>query len=456
MKKFQIKNFRLKIAATGLLLLLAYSGHAQTARDTGKYTFSLQQAIDFAQKSQLQIQNALIDEQIAGYKVKETVGIGLPQISGSFDVKDFVDLPTSLIPAEFFGGPPGTYIGVKFGTQYNATAGVTASQLVFNSDYLVGLQATRTYLELAQKATQRSRIEVTAAVTKAYYTVLVNEERGKLLEANITRLKKLMEDTKVLNDNGLVEKLDLDRITVAYNNLLVEQEKINRLLGLTRAMLKFQMGMDQQAALTLTDKLDAITFQPGEITDKFDYSKRIEYSLFETQRNIARLQLKRNRMSYLPSMFLYGSAQANAYRSEFDIFDTKKGWYPTVLIGGTINVPIFDGLQKHYRIQQSKLELLKAENNLQFLQQSIDLERSSSGASLQNASSSLETQKRNIALAEDIYKVAKTKYDQGVGSNLEVMTAETSLKEAQTAYFSALYDALVAKVDYDKASGNIK
>jgi outer membrane protein TolC len=449
--KFKIQNS--KVGTAFIILLLSNFCFAQAPRDTGKYSFSLQQAIDFAMKSQLQVQNAQYDEQIANEKVKETVGIGLPQINGSFDVKDFVDLPTSLIPAEFFGGPPGTYMSVKFGTQYNAAAGVSASQLVFNSDYLVGLQATKTYLELTRKATKRSKIETTAAVSKAYYSALVNEERKKLVDANVSRLKKLFDDTKTLNDNGFVEKIDLDRITVAYNNLLVEQEKIQRLLGLTNTLLKYQMGMDQMATLILTDKLSEINLQQALPADKFDYSQRVEYSLMQTQKTIAQLQLKRNKMSYLPTMFLYGSATANAYRQKFDIFDTKKGWYPTILIGGTINVPIFDGLQKNYRIQQSKLEILKAENNLKFMQQSIDMELASSRINLQNAAASLETQKKNIELAEEVYKIAKIKYEQGVGSNLEVLTAETSLKESQTNYFSALYDAVISKIDYDKATG---
>jgi outer membrane protein TolC len=155
-------------------------------------------------------------------------------------------------------------------------------------------------------------------------------------------------------------------------------------------------------------------------------------------------------------MFLYGSATANAYRQKFDFFDTKLGWYPTILVGATINIPIFDGLQKNYRIQQSKMNLLKADNNLKSIQQTIDLDRASAQINLQNASSTLEMQKKNIELAEEVYKVSKIKYDQGVGSNLEVTTAETALKESQTNYFSALYDALISKVDYDKANGTIK
>lgn len=417
------------------------------------YSFSLQQAIDYALQNQLTVQNAVLDEQLAQKKVKEVLGIGLPQVSGSFDVKDFIELPTSLIPAEFFGGPPGTYLGVKFGTQYNASAAINASQLVFSSDYLVGLQATKVYLELSQKATVRTKIETAAAVQKAYYMVLVNDERMKLVDANLARLKKLMDDTKVLNENGFVEKVDLDRITVAHNNLLVEKEKITKLFDLAKTLLKYQLGMEQGAELQLTDKLDAVNFKLEITMDKFDYTKRVEYSLFQTQLALSQLQLKKDKLSYLPSFVLYGSVSANAYRDKFNFFDTKLGWYPTALIGGTISLPIFSGGQNHYRLQQSKIALLKAQNDLKFIQQIIDLDLANARIALQNASASLDIQKKNIELAESVYKTTKLKFEQGVGSSLEVINAETLLKEAQINYYNALYDALVAKTDYDKANG---
>ncbi|TAL57775.1 MAG: TolC family protein [Bacteroidetes bacterium] len=431
---------------------------ASEAQGMGPFSFSLQQAIDFAMKNQTQMQNTGYDEQIAKHKVKETIGIGLPLIHGNVGAQDFLEIPTSVLPANAFNpfASPDELMAVQFGTQYSASAGIEASQLVFSSDYLVGLQASKTFLELSRKAVQRTRVETSVAVSKAYYTVLLNEERMKLIDANISRLKKLMDDTQVLNTNGFVEKIDLDRITVAYNNLVVEKEKIQRLMGLGNSFLKFQMGMDQQANLSVADKLADIKLTPPADAGKIDYENRVEYSLMQSQKNISQLQLKRNKLTYLPSAALFGNASANAYRNKFNFFDAKLGWYPTLIIGARINVGIFDGLQTHHRIQQSKLEILKADNSLKMIQQGIDLEIASAKANLTNSASSLEIQKKNIELAESIYKAAKMKYEQGVGSNLEVMSAETGLKEAQTNYFSALYDALIAKVDYDKANGNIK
>lgn len=425
---------------------------------TAPTSFSLQQAIDYAMQNQKDIKNALIDEQIAKQKVNEITGLGLPQISSSFDVKDFLEIPTSLIPAEFFGGPPGSFAAVKFGTKYQATAGLEGSQLLFSGEYFLGLKASKVYQELTTKSTQRTKIETSAMVTKAYYTVLINQERTLLMDANIARVKKLVEDTKAFLENGLVEKIDFDRLTVTYNNLLTEQEKVNRLLSLGTYLLKYQIGLDINTAIVLTDKLADVKFDVSSIqaSDKFDYAKRIEFGLFETQLKLAQLELKKNRLSYLPTAFAYGSMSGSAQREKFDIFDHDKSWYPTALVGAKITLPILTGLQRNARYQQAKLKMMQSQNNLAFIQQSIDLELVSSLTNLQNASISLDVQKKNITLAEDVARVTKIKYEQGVGSNLEVVTAETALKEAQTNYYNALFDALVAKIDFDKANGSIK
>ncbi len=438
--------------------IASFAAFSQTNEAPAAYSFSLQQAVDFALQNQNNIKNALLDEEIAKNKVKEVFGMGLPQVNASFDIKDFLELPTSLIPAEFFGGPPGSFAAVQFGTPYQATAGLEASQLLFSGDYFLGLKASKVYMELSGKATQRSKIETASTVSKAYYTVLINQERILLMDANISRLKKTMDDTKALLDNGLVEKLDHDRLTVAYNNLVLEHEKIERLLKVGVYLLKYQMGMDINANLSLTDKLADVKFDVSSniATDKFDYAKRVEYSLYETQYHLAELDLKRNKYSFLPTAFAYASISGAAQRNTFSVFSTGYGWYPTALIGAKVTMPIFTGLQRNYKLQQSKLSLQKAENNMEFIKKSIDMELSSSTTILQNAAASLENQKKNMALAEDVFRVSKLKYDQGVGSNIEVIAAETALKESQTNYYNALFDALVAKIDFDKANGALK
>lgn len=429
-----------------------------TAQNTSEQlkNLSLKEAIDYALANNPNAKNSELDVDIARYKKNEIRGLGFPQISSSFDLKDYEKIPTQLLPGDFFG-KPGVYIPVQFGVRYNATGAIQASQIVFNSDYVIALQSSKSFLELSEKGYSRTQIETKVTVSKAYYSALINKERLKLVQANITRLKKLSEDTKLMYDGGVVEKIDVDRISVAYNNLLSEKEKIDRLIGLTESLLKFQIGMDLKTPINLTDSLylNDIPANGGVIAN-FDYKNRVEYSLLQSQKRLNELDIKKNRLKYLPSIVLYGNLSAQAQRNEFDFFDTNKKWFPIGIIGGTITLPIFDGFQTHYRTQQAKLNLVKTMNNIANLERGIDLEVQTAQTSYLNSLNSLNTQKANIELAQGIYDSAKKKYDQGIGSNIEVMNAETSLKEAQTNYYSALYEYYVAKVDLDKATGVIK
>ncbi|MGE0568806.1 MAG: TolC family protein, partial [Bacteroidia bacterium] len=292
----------------------------------------------------------------------------------------------------------------------------------------------------------------------AYYNVLVNRERFKLLDAQIARVKKLLDDTKSLKQNGFVEKIDVDRIQLTYNNLLTEKEKVQRFIGLTESLLKFQMGLDLQTPVTLSDSLNIKDVQVSDILipEKFDYENRIEYSLLQSQLKLNELDVKRGRMRQLPSLVAYGNFSEQAMSYKFDFTDTKQKWYPIGIVGVTLSLPIFDGLQNHYRKEQSQLNLIKTMNSMKYMESIINLEIQTSSTNYKNAVASLNTQQESIKLAEEIFDVAKKKYDQGVSAILEVTNAETSLQEAQTNFYNALYEYFTAKVDYDKATGVIK
>ncbi|HTM98591.1 MAG TPA: TolC family protein [Pedobacter sp.] len=439
-------------------------------------TFTLNQAISYAQTHQSSILNAQIDEQIAKNTVKQTIGIGLPQLSANADFNDFLKMPTSIFP-DFISplvykaftdnnvkdgnGNPitmpaglGGSTPVQFGTKYTSSASLQLTQLLFDGSYLVGLQASKTYKELSVKNTKRTKIETTVAVTKAYYSVLVSKEQLALIDANIERLKKTLNDTEQLFKNGFAEKIDVDRLTVLNNNLLTERENVIRLLALNVNLLKFQMGMTIGSTLSLTDQITTINVDSTPIlNDGQAYQKRIEYSLLLTQHKLNELDVKRYKSLFLPSLAAFGNTSANFQDNKFSNLYDKS--FPSTVIGLKLSIPLYSGGQKTYQLRNAKLESLKTQNNLINLQNSIDLEVSQAQTTYLNGQKSLENQQRNMDLAKEVLRVTKIKYEQGVGSSLEVTTAETSLKEAQNNYISALYDMLINKVNLDKALGNI-
>ena len=460
-----------------LLLCLSYTLSSRAQKADTIANFSLKEAIDYAQKHQSSVLNAQIDEQIAKNKVKETIGIGLPQLSGNASFQDFLQVPTTFLPdfispsvykvlehEEVKNGSgntiqapvagSGALFPAKFGSTYQSSAGLELTQLLFDGSYIVGLKASKTYKELSNRNLKRTRIETAVAVTKAYYSVLVSNEQLSLLDANLQRLKKSLNDTEAFFKNGFVEKIDVDRLSVLKNNLETERENVVRLLALNVNLLKFQMGMPVQSTLTLTDSISALQMEPATVaSDTTAYRSRIEYSLLETQKKLNELDLKRYRSQYLPSLVAFGSTSKNFQSNNFsELFDKS---FPTTVIGLRLSVPLIAGGQKLYRVRSAKLEVMKTENTITNLKNAIDLEISQTQTTYTNGMRSLENQKRNMELAKDVLKVTRVKYEQGVGSSLEVTSAETALKESQNNYINALYDLLINKVNLDKALGRI-
>ena len=443
-----------KLLFTAFLSLTFGSLMAQI--DTAKtHNFKLEECINYAYEHQTSLLNATLDQKIADAKVKETIGIGLPQISGSADLKDFLKVPTSLIPAEFFGGKPGEYQSVQFGVKYNSSLGLSVNQLIFNGSYIVGLQASKTYKELSQRAYNRSKIETNVAVTKAFYMVLVNDKQIELLDANIAQLQDQLKQTKALYKNGFAEKIDADRLSVIYNNLVTEKQNILRSLELGNTMLKLQMGMPVDYQLNLIGAINEIKLDKMSLLmDSTTYRNRIEYALSETQVKLNELDLKRYKSEYLPSLSAFGSTSLQYQNSSFS--NLYKRSFPTTLIGLQLSVPIFSGFQRSNRIKQAEFTVRKSQNDLFQAKNSINFDIKNSTTQYTNSLTSLENQQRNLDLANEVLRVSKIKYEQGVGSSLEVTQAQTSLKESQNNYINALYDALISKVDTERATGLIK
>lgn len=447
-------------------------------------SFSLSRAIEYTLQHSNPIINAQIDYEIYKHKVHEFQSIGLPQINAGAVGQYFIDVPTSLLP-NFIEGPVygilfqnglvgsipppnNSRFPVQFGTKYVLNGSIDASQLIFDGQFFVGLQAQRSVLALNGKNVERTKIESIVTVSKAYYGSLLAQKQLALLNSNITRLKKIFDDTKALYENGFVEKLDLDRITVAYNNLLIEQEKVSRMVNISLMSLKFQMGMDVNLPIVLSDSIKEDSFESILQNGPFNPQSRVEFQMVQSQIQLHKLDKKRNTFGYLPSVVAFGSYGYQALGDTFNFFKEPSfgfvngtyqkinRWFPTTFVGLKLNIPIFDGLQKNYRWQQAHLNMKKSENDLNNLTNAINLEVNNSKILLNNASSTLKNQKNNMELAESVYNTARIKYEQGVGSSLELINAQTDLKTAQTNYLSAIYDATIAKLDYQKSIGLIK
>ncbi|WP_256012624.1 TolC family protein [Desertivirga xinjiangensis] len=444
-----------KILLVTLVILSGFDIRAQENPQGRTFQFNLQECLQYAYENQDSIKNAKLDIESANYKVKETIGIGLPQVSGSAQFQDYLKIPTTLIPGDFVG-EPGTFVPVKFGVKYQSNAALAVNQLLFNGSYLVGLKASRTYKELSERNYNRTKISTTVSVTKAYYQVLVSNEQIRLLDANVSQLEQQLKETTELNKQGFVEKIDLDRLRVIYNNLLTTRENTERLLVLSTQMLKFQMGMPVTDDLKVKDKISAINMDVNTsiAVDTSAYKNRIEYGLLETQRKLNDLNVQRLKSEYLPTLSAFGNSSYQYQADQFrDLFDQR---FPMTVVGLQLNIPIFSGFQRKYQIKQAQVEVKKTDNILNTAKNGILLQQEQARIMYQNGMKSLNNQKANMELAREVLRVSKIKYQEGVGSSIEVTQAQTELEQAENNYIQALYDALVSKVDLDNAYGRIQ
>ena len=458
--RLKLKNRFPKQHSGILMLIVFFLGNVSAFAQKEGEAYTLKRAIEYALEKNATVNNAHLDVAASKAKVGETRAIGLPQINGGANYLHNLQVQRTILentPGSPFSSTylkPGDPIFFALQLINSAGANIGVNQLLFNGSYIVGLQAANTYRELSAKNLKAARITVASNVTKAYYGVLVAEERLRLLDLNINRLDSTYRETAIMQKNGFVEKIDLDRLEVSLNNLKTDRQNTNRYLDVTMALLKFQMGMEQHEGIVLSDKLEGIKLDAKPYSSRnFDYGQRIEYSTLQTAKLLGQLELKNIKAGYLPTLganFTYG----------FNTSATKNGdlndrWKDYSYIGLNLSLPIFDGGSKYYKAQQSRINLEKTDNNISQLRQSIDLQIYSANATLVNNLDKLTTQKRNYDLAQEVVRVTKAKYQQGLGSNLEVTNAESSVKESQTNYYAALYDVLVAKVDLEVATGTL-
>lgn len=420
------------------------------AQEKSVQSFSLQQAVEYAKKNNYALKNNQLDITNAQKKVKEVLSNGLPQINATGNFINNTTIATNVIN---FGG---VNTPLQFGLAYTATGSITASQLLFDGGFLMGVKAAKEYVALAEINVNRSNIETEVNVSKAYYSVLLLQTNIKLLGTNLETLTKAKEDLEKSYKAGLVEKTDLDRITLQHSSLEIMRSKINDQERIASMILKLQMGMNVTDSIVVTDDLQKLfsNAKAGAVEAKVDYTKRTEYQLLNQSIKLNTLDKKRYQYGYAPSLVAIAATQQNTFGTTFG--ELGKVWYPGTYWGLNLSVPIFDGLRKSAQIQQSKINITKAENDKKTLENSIELEVMQAKLAFLRTGEQLAVQEKNMALAQDIYNRVQLKYKNGVGSSFELTSSQNDLEIARNNYLSTVYDYFVAQIELRKAAGDIK
>lgn len=445
---------------TCIMLMLLLNGPPLDAQQNQKAdkvsSFTIEQAQSYALEHNRSLQNRELDKERAEEDVTETLSQGLPQVSAEGRARRNFDVRTNVISFGLPGQEP-QKSEVRFGTNYRAQASVNVSQMIFDGTFFLGLKASRVYVNLSKKQYQQSRRDTRAKVAKAYYSCLVTQRNKAILQKNVEQVEQNLYETRQRFQNGMVEELDVDRQRLTLQNLRNQLSKVSRERDVARKLLKFQMGYPIGDSLVLQESLQ--TQLPDLKTAKsipsdFQPEQRLGYQELEVREKLAALSKRRYQAAYLPKLDAFATHLQLAQRDGFNFLEGSRPWFPSTYAGLSLSIPIFSGFQKSARIQKAKIDLKKLQNRKQNLEEQIRLQVQRSLRTYNNALDRAQKQQQNRDLARKIYNQAQTKYDEGVGSSLELTSAQNQLFEAQSAYINAMQDYLVAEIDLAKAVGN--
>jgi outer membrane protein len=440
-----------------IALLLVMIGATTQSLGQQQVELTLKEALGYALENNPEAKNARLELMVAKATQKEYTAPGLPQLTGSYNLDYNPKIPVVFLPNQPpFGDPnnPSDVIPARFGVSYSSGLGFNLSQMIFDGSFFVGLRAAKTLQQLTNYDLNKAENDVIENVKKAYFGVLVNQERIRLAESNLGRIDSLLKETKALNEAGFAERIDVSRIQVQRNNTFTQFERSRAAFEISKELLKLQMGMPLDYTILITETL--LELNPKEDLIRLlseEARNRVELDQVNTQIELTQLDLKNNKVQYIPSIDFKANFRRSGAGNELRTVFNSSNWFSSSLMGVSMEIPIFDGLSKSARIQRNRVEIVQLENQRNFLNQSFKNEIFTAKVNLQNDLRILEVQEENLLLAKEVYEIAVIKYREGVGSNFEVVEADADLIEAEINYLGALYDGLVSKVSLEKALG---
>jgi len=357
-----------------ILLFFASSSMVAQDKDLAIKRFSLQEAQDFAIKNNYKNKKAILDVEIAEKKVWETTAMGLPQINADGKLQKFLDIPVSLAPANSFNpaAPADQLTELQFGLDYNNSFGFMASQLIFDGSYIVGLQAAKTYKNLSINSQVKTEIELKEGVKQAYFTVLIAEENTLVLKKSRESVREVLNETEALFKEGMVDEQSIDQLRLSINELNTAVGIAEGQIKFARKLLNLQLGMDIEIEVTLTQSLDVFVNEVKVRSEEkpFNVEDHIDYSLVETNVRLMRLNLRKEKYSFLPSVNLFLSHQQQNMNNKFDVFSGGR-FYPSTVIGAQLTLPIFTSGARLSKLGQARVELDKSEIQAKEVEQNL-------------------------------------------------------------------------------------
>ncbi|OFY76190.1 MAG: hypothetical protein A2V46_00860 [Bacteroidetes bacterium RBG_19FT_COMBO_42_7] len=427
---------------------------AATAQENGQeLTFSLKEAQDYALAHNKMVLAAKSDVLATKAALWETISAALPQVEASGSFTDNLKLMTTLLPGEFFG-QPGIKIPVTFGSQFNSSASVQASMLIFNAPLYIGIETTKLVQKLSQQSLDKSELDTKESVSSAYFLILVSEKSLDLLDGNIANLKETLMSTRAMYSAGMAELTDVDQMISNVNMVENDRSSLERAIELNYNLLRLQLGVHATTEITLTETLESLTDEinvEALISQEFDHTQNIDYRLVEGQELMSSLALKSQKASVLPTIAGFYNYGTNGMGDKV----SELRWFQNSMAGFSLSVPIFASGQRYARIRQAQINLERAKTTKDMVAEQLLLQEKQLRYNLVNANLQYISQKENVEVSKRVYASTENKYRQGMASSLDLTQANGLYLQAENNYVSSLMNLLQTKVALDKLLNNM-
>ena len=434
-----------------LLVVFAFQLQAQEAK-----TLLLKDAINYALQNKVEAKKAALDVENAEYKIQEVRSQALPQISANGSLTYNPILQLNALPGDYFGAP-GTTLLAPLGQKWTSVAGVSLTQTIFNEQVFTGLKAAKTTREFYKINKELTDEQVIERVATAYYQVYLQRQKLTVIENNLKNTTKVKDVIKNLFDNGLARKIDLDRITVTLNNITTSRQQLLNAVEIQENALKFYMGMPINDKIIIPES--EVKILPVVLEETAETSNRSEYRLMETQKTL--LEFNRRAMKSLNYPTLSATAGYNYIGQGPEMplgAKPSEGvyWSDFSSIGLNLNNPIFTGFGTRAKVRQADIDVRKAEVDLADTKLALDLAYKNAKTQVENSLITIENQKENAKLAQEVYDNTQNNYINGLASLTDLLDSENSLVEAQNNYNTALLDYKLAEIQLIKSRGELK
>ncbi len=438
---------------TIFLLLAGMGARAQEAPTR----FSLDEAIAYALDHNYSAINASRDIVDAQKQKWEVIATGLPQIDANISYQNQLKQPVSLIPAEFFGGEPGTFQPVVFSPPQSANATATVKQQIFDGSYIVGVQATRAFLSYSQNNMEKTEQEVRKAVVEAYGNVLLAIETVEIAEKNIATLGKTLYETQKLYENGLGDEESVEQLQITLASLESGLKNAQRFERITLQMLNLMMGLPIEHGTELTENLDDLAkkqINPGLLESPFNMENNVDYKLVFNLNEQRYYELKLAKSRALPTLNAFVNYSYFGFGDSFNFLNSEQEWFESSVLGFDLNIPIFSSLKRDASTQRARIAFEKAKTQLTETEEKIRLALDRAKSDYIFSIEEYETKKKNLNLAERIEHKNQIKYAEGLASSFELRQAQTQLYSAQQEYLQAMVDVINKKTDLETILNN--